>query len=688
VAQAQEKSLQTLETRAGLFAQIVAFTCPNAPSQCVRFLKLFAENPGYFAAIEQVKHGVETVAPSAHALSHTELLQLAGSSIVRSALAPSATPRTVSSGPMLLGSPPSLAVVAAVPGRPGGSPNAQVKPTFAAIYGIGVVDTYLQSIRSDVGYDVTVIADGHVLASSLGKSARVEVLNASTKEGVDAAGPTASQVVSSSGDAPTIAFAPITAAGNDNVRVATLAVSEPASSALAAQRSVLRRLVLTALAVLVVVAVFAFVMAQRIADPVRRLTVAAGRIRGGDLDTTVAVESTDEVGALARAFDAMTSSLRGLTGDLRDAAEEESKLRARLETVLGSMSDGLVTTDGDGRVVGANPMAMQLIGGVEADLVGRRVGDMLDVVDAGEHKLLSRRTASFTADGVLRRADGTEVPVRLSRAPLSDQPGDVIVLSDRTNEREIERLKTEFLSNVSHELRTPLTPIRGYAEMLSRRPDLPKEQVQAFVAEILAGTARMSRAVELLVDVAALDAGRVAPYPDEVSVKALVDERLAVWRERYPERNYDLRRRIAAKVPAILVDRSLLTKALDELIDNAMKYTPVGAKVTVGAESVSRGRVRITVSDTGPGIEDDRLHDLLGDFSQADASETRHVGGMGLGLGFVSRVARAIDATLLVTSEPGKGAWFALDVPAVTSTAANKATPVKTSQSARRGGRR
>lgn len=663
VAQAQHKSLQSLQARAGLFAQLVAEGCPGAPQKCRRFLNQFAEYP-FFAAIEQPGQGAEALAPTSHALSGTDLVQLAGSSIVHSALQPTATANTVSSGPLLIGSPSRLAIVAAVPGRPGGTSNAQVKPSFAAIYGIDVVDTYLRTVRRDVGYDVTLLADGRILASSLSQANRSEVLTAAADSRIDSAGPTQTQVVSSSGAAPTVAFVPVAAAGNDNVRVATLALSEPASSALAAQRSVLRRLVLTALGVLVVVALFAFAMAQRIADPVRRLTVAAGRVRAGDLDTTVPVESADEVGALARAFDQMTSSLRGLTGDLRDAAEEESKLRARLETVVSSMTDGLVTTDADGRVVAANPTAQQLLGRSEEELVGRLLGEAVEVVNAGGERMLGRRAATFSAEGVLRRTDGEEVPVRIARAPLTDQPGEVIVLSDRTSEREIERLKTEFLANISHELRTPLTPIRGYAEMLSRRPDLPKPQMQTFVSEILAGTARMSRAVELLVDVASLDAGRVAPASDRVVVKSLFDERLEVWRKRYPERSRDLRRRVTANVPAVEVDRSWLSKALDELVDNAVKYTPAGKAITVTAAPAGRGRVRLAVRDAGPGIETERLGELLGDFSQADASETRKVGGMGLGLGFVTRVARALGTSLEVASEPGRGAEFALDLPA------------------------
>jgi two-component system sensor histidine kinase VicK len=404
-------------------------------------------------------------------------------------------------------------------------------------------------------------------------------------------------------------------------------------------------------------------MAQRIADPVRRLTVAAGRIRAGDLESEVAVEGNDEVGELARAFDAMTTSLRTLTGDLRASAVEEARLRGRLETVVSSMTDGLLTTDRQGVVVAANPMALELLGRRESQIVGHILTNVVDVRGPDGAALLTRGETPLVVDATLHRSDGDQVPVRLARSPLADQRGEVVVLSDRTREREVERLKTEFLSTVSHELRTPLTPIRGYAEMLSRRPDLPKERVQAFVAEILAGTVRMSRAVELLVDVAALDAGRVSPQQDEVAVDKLVDERLAAWRARYPERANDLHRRVAAKLPAVEVDAGWLGKALDELADNAVKYTDPGTSITLAASRSRNGAVSIAVRDAGQGIDTDRLAELLGDFSQADSSDTRNVGGMGLGLGFVTRVADALGLTLEVSSEPGKGSEFAIEVP-------------------------
>ncbi|HEX3825566.1 MAG TPA: ATP-binding protein [Mycobacteriales bacterium] len=679
VARAQQQVLQTLATRAGLFAQVVA-QCPASRSRCVSFLNAFSDDPDYFAVIDKPGSGVVTVAPSRGALDPTALVQLAGSAVVRGALAPSATTQTATSGPLLLhGAPARLAIVAAVPGRPAGVTSAQVKPTFAAVYGIGLVSSYLKTLQTQTGYDVSIVAGDSVLSSSLGKAGRGQVLAAAVAGRVDAAGAASTRVDAARGQAPTVAFVPIAAAGNDNRRVATLAVSQSASDALAAQRSVLRRLVLTALAVLVVVALAAFATARRVVEPVRRLTLAAGRVRGGDLSATVEVGGRDEVGSLARAFDAMTSSLRGLTGDLRSAAAAEAALRARLEAVVGSMTDGLVTTDGDGLVAGANPMALHLLGCAESDILGKPLAAAVHIRGSDGDDVLAGDGSSRTAEAVLHRADGGVIPVRTSIAPLVDEAGQVVVFTDRTREREIERMKTEFLSNVSHELRTPLTPIRGYAEMLARRPNLPRAQVQEFVAEILAGTARMNRAVDLLVDVAALEAGRVVPTDEQIVLRSFLDERLALWRTRYPERRDDLRRRLAARLPAVEVDPVWLTKALDELVDNAVKYTDRGTKITLagspGSSVEGDGEVRLAVRDAGAGIDTDRLAELMGDFSQADGSQTRPVGGLGLGLGFVTRVAAQLGLRLTVVSSPGRGAEFALDLPVASAPRRTSSNP-------------
>jgi two-component system sensor histidine kinase ResE len=239
-----------------------------------------------------------------------------------------------------------------------------------------------------------------------------------------------------------------------------------------------------------------------------------------------------------------------------------------------------------------------------------------------------------------------------------------MVLRDTTREREVERMKTEFLSNVSHELRTPLTPIRGYAEILVSKPGLEPEKVTAFATTIRDESLKMNRVVDLLVDVAALEAGRVSVFPTPVSSRELLDARLAVWYERAPKRRKDLKRRVASGLPALLVDPSWVGKALDELIDNAVKYTKPGTAITLTAAlSPDETRVRVSVKDAGPGIAEADQIALFTSFEQIDGSSTRRVGGLGLGLSFVRRLAEDAGFPLTVHSRLGKGSEFSIDLP-------------------------
>lgn len=678
VARSQVAALRGLESRAALNAQVVT-ACAQTPQtqvlrQCEQLLNDFAATPNYFAAFYRPGQLPAVFSPPRAHFTTAQLDALAGSPLVRAALRRGASALGAPRGPVLLpGQPERVAIVAAVPGRPRGVTSVQVRPTYAAIYGYGLVDGYLRTLRTQIGYDVSVVADGRLLASSLRGPARTAVLHEARSAGVDAAAAGSTTVVPAVGNDPTAAFVPVLAAGNADERLATLAVSQPASTALAAQQSVLRRLVLTALGVLLLVALLALGLARRIAEPVRRLTVAAGRVRRGDLDTEIAVRSRDEVGSLARAFDAMTSSLRSLTSDLRDAADAEAALRARLETVIAAMTDGVLATDATGIVTTVNAEALRLLEcGSPDDIVGRPLVTVADVRSApdGEALLPALR---LEAEGVLQRDQGRPpLPVRVAVAPLAGEGGTVVMLGDRSREAEVERMKTEFLSNVSHELRTPMTPIRGYAELLARRA-LQPAQIETFAGEILTASARMNRVVELLVDVAALDAGRVTPRLAELPVAGFLDDAVTAWRARWPERAADLQRSVARGVPWIHTDPEWLRKALTELVDNALKVTTAGSAIVIRAEldpaanGSTAGRVRIKVVDSGPGIEPDRLGELFGDFSQADGSETRRLEGLGLGLGFVRRVSERFGLGIHVASQPGRGTAVGLDVPAAAS---------------------
>ena len=415
-------------------------------------------------------------------------------------------------------------------------------------------------------------------------------------------------------------------------------------------------------------------VARRLVRPIRRLTVAAERVRSGDLEVKAAVDTADEIGQLGRTFNAMTESLAGQSTQLRDAAAVQRRLRARLEALTSSMSDGLIAVDLDGRVIAYNPAASIIVGRTADEVLRRPLRDTLfGRLERGTGHAVADPVAALGAPNaeeaaaetvLLERPEGGVAPTAITASPVRDADGHVLgrvyVLRDVTREAEIERMKSEFLSNVSHELRTPLTPIKGYANVLARR-DVGPEATKSFAGEILAATDRLERIVGLIVDFAALDSGRLQLRREDVDLRSLVDEALADWTRRHADREF--RCDLNGSLPRVSVDRPMLRRCLDELLDNAVKFSPGGEPVAVAATAVPSSRtVRLSVLDRGVGIEPDVAARIFADFYQVDATETRHFGGLGLGLALVRRIVEGMGAEAQVQSD-GDGTAVHLVLP-------------------------
>ncbi|MGH8908135.1 MAG: ATP-binding protein [Egibacteraceae bacterium] len=432
-----------------------------------------------------------------------------------------------------------------------------------------------------------------------------------------------------------------------------------------------RRLFLLALFAALFAACMGWVSSRRLVAPIRSLTEAAAAVREGDLSARPRIFTRDEVGELGRTFIEMTASLSTQSAQLREAAAVQARLRARLEALTASMSDALIAVDGDGRIVTFNPAAQRLVGRDVAEVSGLPLGEVLlgrgpGNVEAAEALGAPDGQEIIAAQVLLSSPQGRWIPTSVTAAPVRDASGRVLgrvfVLRDVTREAELERMKTEFLANVSHELRTPLTPIRGYAEVLARR-DVGLESTRKFAEQILISTGRLERIVGMIVDFAALDSGRLVPQTEPVDVGLVVDEALAAWRARDRERAFH--RRVPATLPPVAVDRAMLARCLDELLDNAVKFSPGGEPVTVTAalEPTEPAQVRVSVRDRGVGIEPDTAVRVFSDFYQVDATETRHFGGLGLGLALVRRILDSLDGDARVESEVGKGSTFHLLLP-------------------------
>ncbi len=420
---------------------------------------------------------------------------------------------------------------------------------------------------------------------------------------------------------------------------------------------------------------------SRLGAPLRKLALTASQISRGDLSVRSGLRSSDEIGLLGASFDEMAGSIERMASELREGA-------AQMEAVLNSMTDALVAADPLGLVAMMNPAAEAMLGVRATREMGKPVSAVIRAEDRNGNSLADRfelpNFEAWSAVGMVANREGL-LPVALSGAPIRSEQGGVLgavyVMRDMRRELEIERAKTEFLSNISHELRTPLTPIKGYAEMLRRDQQmsssrqLPPEKRRAFLDGILESSERLERTVDILVNFAAMEAGRLVLRTEPVDMANLVHEVCERWRSRSDRHRVE---ELVNGRPRVLADRRLLERSIDELFDNAVKFSPEGGVVTVRAELIGAGdgrAVEIAVSDEGIGIAPTDFDRIFTDFSQIDGSATRRYGGLGLGLPFVQRVVAAHGGSLDATSEPGRGSTFVMRLPITAGLRGNGSAP-------------
>jgi two-component system sensor histidine kinase VicK len=464
----------------------------------------------------------------------------------------------------------------------------------------------------------------------------------------------------------------------DEFPVGYLVLSTPSRIVTTQRENVTRTLFLVALGVGAIVLLLAYYSGSRITRPIQTLTDTAQKIREGDLKAQADVSGEDEVGQLGETFNEMTTSLFRMTNDLRQAARDEHALRAQVEAIIESMADGLVAVAADGTVIAFNREAEQITGLKAKSVTGKQIRKVLEIRDAQGEKvsLPIFDLAEGSVGGVFIQRKGTDpVPVSVVSAALRTEEGEteggVAVLRDMTREREVERMKSEFLSNISHELRTPLTPIKGYAEILDKK-EVPPAKLKQFTRGILESTGKLERIVELLVDFAALEAGRLSPRSASVDLAAIVEKLASDWEKKTPR--HTVLAALDDGLPKVVGDERLLRRSLEEILDNAVKFSPDGGTITLAVESEERRNgderrrrsrsVAVTVSDEGIGIPAEDMPKIFSDFQQLDGSETRSYGGLGLGLAFVRRIVEAHDGTVSVESELDHGTRLTVTLPA------------------------
>ena len=410
--------------------------------------------------------------------------------------------------------------------------------------------------------------------------------------------------------------------------------------------------------------VLAFVLAQRIVGPIRRLTESTMKIADGDLNASVIVDSTDEVGVLAAEYNRMAESLRQLR------SSDMGKLlvaQQTTEAAIDSLFDPVIVTDGDGRVTKLNPAAEEIFGPEEKN-AGMHVGEVardVRIVGAVAEALESQRpVAAEEMSSVLPLAvAGSERAFRLRTTPMRDNDhhllGAVTLLEDITHLREVDRLKSEFIATASHELRTPLTSVQMGVHLLLERAvgELTDKQVEVLSA-CREDCDRLDQLMRDLLDVSRIEAGESKPSFEEVRTRELLHTATKELRPRVESKGLDFKVEAPIDLPVVRVDRSQVERVLANLVANAIRYTKDG-EIKISAQP--RGNaVAVSVSDTGSGIPAEYLPHIFDKFVQVPGAAT---GGAGLGLAISRLIVEAHGGQISVQSEPSRGSTFTFTLP-------------------------
>ncbi|MBN1827021.1 MAG: HAMP domain-containing protein [Candidatus Eisenbacteria bacterium] len=402
-----------------------------------------------------------------------------------------------------------------------------------------------------------------------------------------------------------------------------------------------------------------FFLARRVTEPLVRMTRAAMAVAGGEYDHPLEILSNDEVGDLGRAFNSMIEQLR--------ARMETIVLdRNKVVAILSSMVEGVIAVDRSEKVLHINSVAARIIGADADRAVGRRISAATHVRTVSE--LLSRtmREVRDLTSETRVVSGGDERFIEMKASPLRDRDdrlaGAVLVLHDVTELRRLEAIRKDFVANISHELKTPVTAIRGLVETMIDDPEMEPARSRDFLGRINEQTARLTNLVTDLLAVSRLESKDGAADRELVDLRVPVRESLEGLLPVARSKGLHLETGIPEFPLPVSGDAEGLRQIADNLLDNALKYTPAGGKIWVRLRD-DGSAVTLEVEDTGIGIDKEHQARIFERFYRVDKARSRRLGGTGLGLAIVKHQALAMGGSVSLESTPGAGSVFRVRFP-------------------------
>lgn len=361
----------------------------------------------------------------------------------------------------------------------------------------------------------------------------------------------------------------------------------------------------------------------------------------------------------------MKRELDKLNAQLMKKIQNVAREREEMLAVLTSMVEGVLVINAEEKVVLANAACARMFGWKSGDWNNRPFWEIM------RHRELLDLIKRVFTQGVFENAEISifmpeEKIIQAQASPVKTEQGKkhgvVCVLHDITHLKKLEHLRTEFVANVSHELKTPLTSIKGFVETLLGGALENPETSRDFLKIIDGHTARLERLISELLELARLETGELVSQFRPVDLKGLIQRSAGFFEKEIQAKRQVLEVECPETLPPISGDEEKLERALGNLIQNAVKFTPDQGNIKVRARD-SGSQVEISVLDTGIGIAEDQLPRIFERFYRVDKSRSRKEGGTGLGLSIVKHIAQAHAGNVRVESRLGKGSTFTLSLP-------------------------
>ncbi len=432
--------------------------------------------------------------------------------------------------------------------------------------------------------------------------------------------------------------------------------------------------------------VLAYFMVNRISQPLNELTGYAKKLLNHDFSAKVDIKSTDEIGLLANTLQSMADNINEIFDRyehaLKDAVVELQDTLAYLTTVIDNMADGLIVVDKEGVINHINPAASDMFGLAEYEMIGKNIEILGKKLEDLVNKSLKTEEILSTEITLTKNRFGKAVAKSIKKEYFSEDSeakgilGAVILIRDITQEKQVDKVKTEFITIVSHELRTPLTSILGFVEMIERKfrdtllpkIDINEPKINKVVNKInrdfeiiLSEGDRITSLINDILDMSKLESGIIKWNFEELPIEDIIFDAYRALSGLFEKKGILFKPNIQANLPKVYADRERLIQVMINLFSNSLKFTEKGF-ISCKVELKNK-EILVSVEDTGIGIPASDIDKIFDKFKQVGDIMRDKPKGTGLGLPISKQIIEAHGGKIWVESEVGKGSIFYFTIP-------------------------